>query len=209
MTSPAIPPAGLPVLTIGSHRRPEQGSCLMEYVSVLAGCRFSDRPPCTHPQLAVLAQRVNDTTSGAGRPRLALLAPALIGTGGPYRRDLRVATAVLGCCADAGLELVPTDKSLIRLQRRAERHPTTSGLGVRTFPNALRLAFNHLLRHMDRFATAERDQYLYRLLEQAIEESRRVLDLPAAGRAPQRSTLQTTLGEGSLGLGLAGDAAPG
>jgi len=73
-------PAGLPALPTGRHRDPEQGSCLMEYVSVLAGERFSDHPPCTHPTLARLARQVNDAATDTGRPRLARLAPGLIGT---------------------------------------------------------------------------------------------------------------------------------
>jgi len=52
----------------------------MEYVSVLAGERFSDHPPCTHPTLARLARQVNDAATDTGRPRLARLAPGPIGT---------------------------------------------------------------------------------------------------------------------------------
>src|ERR1700760_3135953 len=77
--SASPPPDRLPELTVGSHRRPTQGACLMEYVSVLAGLPFSAAPTCTHPALCVLAQQINDATSDAGRPRLALLAPSLIG----------------------------------------------------------------------------------------------------------------------------------
>ena len=72
--------AGLPALAAGSHLRPEQGACVMEYVSVLAGERFGDRPRCVDRRLASLARAVNDTVGDTARPRLALLAPALIGT---------------------------------------------------------------------------------------------------------------------------------
>ncbi|HEY2204782.1 MAG TPA: hypothetical protein VGH99_09950, partial [Pseudonocardia sp.] len=51
---------GLPGLEAGSHARPEQGACLLEYVSVLAGERFSDRPRCVDRRLASLARAVND-----------------------------------------------------------------------------------------------------------------------------------------------------
>jgi hypothetical protein len=37
-------PARLPALSRGSHGHPTLGSCVMEYVSVLAGEPFSDRP---------------------------------------------------------------------------------------------------------------------------------------------------------------------
>jgi hypothetical protein len=47
----------------------------MEYVSVLAGERFGDRPRCTHPALALLARMVNDETlDPAARSKLGLLA---------------------------------------------------------------------------------------------------------------------------------------
>ncbi len=71
---------GLPALEAGSHARPEQGACLLEYVSVLAGERFSDRPRCVDRRLASLARAVNDALDDTARPRLALLAPDLIGT---------------------------------------------------------------------------------------------------------------------------------
>ena len=75
--------AGLPALEAGSHARPEQGACLLEYVSVLAGERFCDRPRCVDRRLASLARAVNDALGDTARPRLARLAPDLIGTAIP------------------------------------------------------------------------------------------------------------------------------
>ena len=83
-------PDGMPVLRRGKHRRPEHGSCLMEYVSVLGGRRFSDRPRCTDPVLARLGRLANDrirtevlvTGRGAKQVRAEAflpLAPALAG----------------------------------------------------------------------------------------------------------------------------------
>jgi hypothetical protein len=74
---------GLPALEAGSHARPEQGACLLEYVSVLAGERFCDRPRCVDRRLASLARAVNDALDDTARPQLARLAPALIGTAIP------------------------------------------------------------------------------------------------------------------------------
>jgi len=45
MTAPDF----LPVLSHGSHTSPKEGACVMEYVSVLAGEPWTDRPACTHP----------------------------------------------------------------------------------------------------------------------------------------------------------------
>lgn len=97
-------PDGLPVLSRGRHRRPRQGACAMELVSVLAGERWSDAPRCTHPLLSRLARAVNDTTSDAGRGGLVPLLPDLVGLTGPDPRwDLEITLAV----ATHVLPLVP------------------------------------------------------------------------------------------------------
>lgn len=72
-------PAGLPLLSAGRHRRPRDGACMMELVSLLAGERWSDAPACTHPLLARLARLVNDATSDDARHRLVPLVTALVG----------------------------------------------------------------------------------------------------------------------------------
>jgi hypothetical protein len=74
-------PEGLPELRTGSHLTPEDGACLMEYVSVLAGTTFSDHPRCTDPTLAALARLVNDASTDEGRLLLAAFAPELADTG--------------------------------------------------------------------------------------------------------------------------------
>jgi len=117
-------PAGLPVLSRGRHRDPEQGSCLMEYVSVLAGERFSDRPRCTHPALARLAQQVNDTVADTARPRLARLAPGLIGTD---IDDPQLPHVIVERCVAAALGVAPDDARLARLARRTRRRRERAG----------------------------------------------------------------------------------
>jgi hypothetical protein len=71
------PPNGLPELRAGAHLAPEDGACLMEYVSVLVGAPFSDHPRCTDPTLGTLARLVNDSCTDAGRQLLTAFAPAL------------------------------------------------------------------------------------------------------------------------------------
>jgi hypothetical protein len=51
----------------------------MEFASYLAGERWSDQPPCTHPLLAGLARMVNDHTTDRNRHRLVRLVPSVIG----------------------------------------------------------------------------------------------------------------------------------
>jgi hypothetical protein len=111
-------PDHLPMLDRGAHRSPEHGACLMEYVSVLAGTPFSDRPNCTHPALALVARWVNDhTTDPAARARLAVLAPGLIGT---RSADPRLTLTVVACCLRAAVTARPQDRYLQWLLRRTE-----------------------------------------------------------------------------------------
>jgi hypothetical protein len=74
-------PAGLPILSPGKHARPQHGACLMEYVSVLAGRRFSAKPACTDPTLAAIARAVNDYSSDDARQHLTRYAGTLTTAG--------------------------------------------------------------------------------------------------------------------------------
>lgn len=125
------PPEGLPVLEAGAHRDAEAGSCLMEYVSVLAGERFTDRPRCTHPALAAVAWQVNDAVSSTARQQLATRAVTLIGLG--RSADVEVRPIVLETIARAGLAIDPANRFFPRLQRRLERRaaagPRRAGRG--------------------------------------------------------------------------------
>lgn len=71
----------MPVLSRGGHNTPEEGACVMEYVSILAGEEFDDFPKCTHPTLARAAQHVNDILEDKHRHLLIPLITKLIGTG--------------------------------------------------------------------------------------------------------------------------------
>jgi hypothetical protein len=101
---------------------PEDGACLMEYVSVLAGRPFSDHPRCTDPTLAELARLVNDASTDEGRPRLAVLAPTLAERppADPARTAAIVHAAVAAAYEAAG-EPVALCRHLRRAQRRHER----------------------------------------------------------------------------------------
>ena len=72
-------PDVMPILSPGRHRSPRRGACFMEFASYLAGERWSDHPACTHGTLAHLARLVNDRTSEAGRARLTVLIPSVVG----------------------------------------------------------------------------------------------------------------------------------
>ena len=121
-------PSGLPRLQAGAHLVPEDGACLMEYVSVLAGVPFSDHPRCTDPILATVARLVNDSCTDAGRPLLTAFAHVLSGTGpgDACRTAAIVRAAVRSACLVAG------GTGLRRQLRRAERrYERVTGAGLR------------------------------------------------------------------------------
>lgn len=70
---------GLPSLAAGAHDADAGEACVMEYVSVLAGEPWSDRPECTHPLLAHEARTANDLLDDDDRPRLVPLVGRLFG----------------------------------------------------------------------------------------------------------------------------------
>ena len=108
--SHARPPELVPVLSRGKHRSPRAGACFMELASYLAGERWSDHPACTHPLLAAVARDVNDYTSDAGRGRLAVLIPSVIGlTGDDLRLDARIALE----CARMALPVVAAGRQQV------------------------------------------------------------------------------------------------
>ncbi|MCE3556175.1 hypothetical protein LWC33_32630 [Pseudonocardia sp. RS11V-5] len=176
-------PHGLPLLTRGSHQGPANGSCLMEYVSVLAGTSFSDHPRCTHPALATVARMVNDQIGDDElRSRLALLAPDLIEIG---PGELRTTDAVVACCLSAATATGPLGRGPARrLNRSWRRLRLLSGddpwtriwTKVRQFlhpPGASAIsAMRFAIAGLGALPQQEREARLYELLSDAITASR-------------------------------------
>jgi hypothetical protein len=91
----------------------------MEYVSVLAGEPFTDKPRCVDPLLVRLAWTVNDTATSEVRAQLADLAPRFIGTA--THNPLTAPAVVYACCSLARSYLPAAEQgSLARAQARAE-----------------------------------------------------------------------------------------
>ena len=63
-------PNGLPSLARGEHQSDEGKACVMEYVSVITGCRFSDQPDSTYAPIALAAQVLNDALANHDRHML-------------------------------------------------------------------------------------------------------------------------------------------
>ena len=103
-------PELVPQLSRGKHRSARKGACFMELASYLAGERWSDHPPCTHPLLAALARLVNDHTSDAGRGGLAGLVPSVIGL---TSDDLHVDAVVTLRAATTALPVVAAERQRV------------------------------------------------------------------------------------------------
>lgn len=73
-------PVSLPSLSAGAHDADAGEACVMEYVSLLAGEEWSDRPDCTHPVLAHEARTTNDLLLDRDRQQLVPLIGRLFGT---------------------------------------------------------------------------------------------------------------------------------
>jgi hypothetical protein len=192
-----VRPDGLPMLDRGGHRSPEQGACLMEYVSVLAGARFSDHPKCTHPALAQLARVVNDEiVDPAARSRLAVLAPDLIGT---RSRDPRITLTVMACCLRAAVAARPqghdVPQALERIEAQLTRLEAQRGRrwarlrNVGWEPGALSVisTLRVVLRHTHRFRGPRHDEQLCELLERAVADCRELLAQHQGPPARQQS----------------------
>ncbi|TDD69707.1 hypothetical protein E1262_12195 [Jiangella aurantiaca] len=162
-------PDHLPVLGAARHFDPQDGVCLMEYASVLAGEPFSDHPQCTHPHLAHVARLVNDLISDAARPQLAILAPDLIGTA---TTSPLVLPRLVVTCTRIALEVDPLSRRLWRQLRRAERHLDRLNGGRSTHLWAGTTALWLAVHTVASSKLTERNQLLARLLVESVRVCR-------------------------------------
>ena len=66
----------------GAHDDAEEGMCLLEAVSYVAGEPFSDNPECTSPVLSAFGRALNDVLPDDKRQALRDYIPSMIGTAG-------------------------------------------------------------------------------------------------------------------------------
>jgi len=107
-----------PGLRVGRHQHPDDGMCLMEYVSMLAGEAFTDAPRCTDPLVAQLAWLVNDNVGEVARSSLIGMAPRLAAL---PRAERPGAPAIVLAALDVVLRERPERRDLLRHRRRALR----------------------------------------------------------------------------------------
>jgi hypothetical protein len=108
-------PNGLPTLSAGPHKVGDGKACVMEYVALLAGEKWTASPSCTHPALARMAQVVNDRLPDAERYRLVPLIGRLFGTG-DERGDRKLSVQLAIWCAEPVLDLVRIEDRAICAQ---------------------------------------------------------------------------------------------
>lgn len=176
-------PDQLPLLTRGWHRGPEDGACVMEYVSVLAGSRFTDHPRCTPPALAALARLVNDRIVDDGvRSKLALLAPDLIGIRAqPGTTQYIIASCLVTAAARQPVPHQATQRRLARTcarMRRLERGGRWTRIWLQCWellnpPNiTVSSAFQSVLEQLRGLTQRQRDEQLAELLRTAVADCR-------------------------------------
>jgi hypothetical protein len=86
----------------GAHDSPEQGVCVVEMASLIAGEEFSDRPDCVCEVIAAFLRSWNDRLGYSDRQRLAPYASRVVGT----RAGKAVTRARRDACLDwAGANL--------------------------------------------------------------------------------------------------------
>lgn len=173
-SNPPLPPAEF---TVGTHLSPEDGACLMEWVSVLAGEPWSDAPATTHPLLAHLGRLVNDAMTPIGRQALIPLAPRLKGLNSI---DPAISAGLAELTTGAALRVRPGLR-LAWMHAAARRHLRSAavrpgpGRSEGTASRLRRRIYDHGPAHravetaaMALARTLEADIHLLRLLEEAV-----------------------------------------
>ncbi|MDI2124996.1 hypothetical protein [Yinghuangia seranimata] len=173
-------PAAASALSRGMHVHPQDGACLMEYVSLVAGVPFSDTPACTDRLVAMVAILANDNVEGARRGGLVAYASALESCP-PRTAEQRAATLV------AVLEVAMRfsgDAGLARRRRHAERRrahlagrPEGTGLAARTrarlwLSGPARQSLEYAVAVVAKLPADRRDATLLAMLEAAITPDR-------------------------------------
>lgn len=75
-------PDGLPSLAKGAHAEGVGKACVMEYISVITGDKWTDQPDCTNLVVAKAAQSVNDHLTDSERQMILPFIHRLTAAGG-------------------------------------------------------------------------------------------------------------------------------
>lgn len=164
-----------PFLSRHAHLRPDDGTCVMEWVSHLANEPFTDSPRSTHPLLAEIARTVNDVLDDEPRQALAGRAHRLLGTAS---RDPAVSHAIMDSSVRVALDAGITSSRVKRAASRRWSSPPVEACDPRWQDVMVDVFYQrgparHLLHHIAaRIGTLppdRRDTALVALLDNAIE----------------------------------------
>lgn len=163
-------------LSQGTHLSPQDGVCLMEYVSVVAGESFSPEPECTEPAVVLVAGMVNDLMSASARDALVDLVPQLLSA---RVAGQELTSQVVVAVTATALRLGGPDWRLARHHARATGRLSSRG-DVRPSRVVVRLSdlaykrggarhgLTRAVAHVLRLPPHEHDAALRSLLESAV-----------------------------------------
>ena len=106
-------------LASGGHENPDDGMCLLEAVSYVAGEKFTDQPACASPILGSFGRNLNDTLSSEKRQVLKPLIPLIVGTaddGYDQERGLMAADWVIRTYTPTWLRLAGLEDAAVSLE---------------------------------------------------------------------------------------------
>ena len=151
-------------LSRGRHERPEDGTCVAELVSMLAGERYSDRPRCSCPALTAFVRGYNDGLDDEHRQDLYALASELVGTRGPewlttlrgdelvamaWRYEVRIGLLRLGPVMNYPGRLQRYEAAGAHLGRCARRQPDCHRADLQTLSRLARVGSQPTLGQLD------------------------------------------------------------
>jgi hypothetical protein len=87
-------------LSKGKHQSPDDGACVIELASMIAGEPFSDRPASVCPVIAAFLRAYNDSLPAYERDELYPYAAAVVGSAGPAATTRQRARAMRLWVAD-------------------------------------------------------------------------------------------------------------
>lgn len=99
-------------LSRGTHDSPDQGACVMELASMLAGEAFSDHPRAVCPVIGAFLRTYNDSIDDERRRALYAYAAKVVGSRGPEELTRARARHLRGLYADLQLRRHPWARCL-------------------------------------------------------------------------------------------------
>lgn len=126
-TSSSVPSYQTVELSRGSHGSPDEGACVMELASMLAGERFSDHPKSVCRVIAGFLRAYNDAIDRDRRKDLFACAAAVVGTRGSRSTERARLDWMLATLDDLG---VPW-RGRALLDRLPSRGPCPETIGGR------------------------------------------------------------------------------